>query len=260
MRDHQKQSFQLPKPLPVETYSHLFSSLLPPILAVSTANCWLILTPTSSRNFLHQLSPQPQLSQLCKRHLPLLWNLPLHFSKVCLSPSPSDISFFPNSLCSIFPSAFSFLPPSAITFFFSTSCSFVPPSGTTFKSLPWWLSIRSRHLHCYSSFVHTSVTILIPFIHRNIHSSTGFSSDPFRQLLCEVLYVTRYSLSSLLTPSSLLCLHVRGKHGHSHSLHGLQCTFKLSFICNLIFWQILYASLVARELVSNNIDLKWFNR
>lgn len=158
-----------------------------------TVHYWSLWTSSPTKDgehltgiSLHQLFPALLLllSQLWKCHLSLLWNLPLHFREACLSPFSSDILFFPNSLCSIFPSAFSFLPSSAIIFFFSTSCSFFSPSGTIFKSLPWWLLIHSHHLHCYSSFVDMFVTILIPFIHQNIHSSI-FS----RQILLGGFYV-----------------------------------------------------------------------
>lgn len=147
---------------------------------------------SDSENFSPSTIPQPQLSQL--------WNVILRYSGICpftsaksvCHPSPVTFHSFQTLFVPFSQLHFPFflLPPSL---FLSTSCSFFPPSGTTFKSLPRWLSIRSRHLHCYSSFVHTFVTILIPFIHRNIHSSTVFSSDPFRQLLCEVLYVMCYS-------------------------------------------------------------------
>ena len=40
------------------------------------------------------------------------------------------------------------------------------------------------------------------------------------------------------------------------------CNVLSNFISYVIWYfaQILYASLVEQELVSNNIDLKWFNR
>ena len=114
------------------TYSHSYENVI---------FCYSGICPFTSGKPVHHPSPvtfysfQPLFVPFSHLHFPFFLLLPLLFSFLLLVP------------------------------FFS-------PSGTIFKSLPSWLLIHSHHLHCYSSFVHTFETILIPFSHQNIHSST----------------------------------------------------------------------------------------
>lgn len=96
---------------------------------------------------------------------------PFTSGKPVLHPSPVTFYSFQTLFVPFSHLHFPFFLLLPSLFSFPLLVPFFPPSGTIFKSLPLWLLILSHHLHCYSSFVHTFVTILIPFSHQNIHSS-----------------------------------------------------------------------------------------